>query len=83
MHYMSTTIGISQFKAHCLEIIDQLQRDQNEIIITKRDKPVAKVISLKKLEEEISSIFGMLKEKAEIKSDLIEAINEEWSAENE
>ncbi|WP_106874796.1 type II toxin-antitoxin system Phd/YefM family antitoxin [Candidatus Phycorickettsia trachydisci] len=80
---MSTTIGISQFKAHCLEIIDQLQRDQNEIIITKRDKPVAKVISLKKLEEEISSIFGMLKEKAEIKSDLIEAINEEWSAENE
>jgi prevent-host-death family protein len=80
---MTTTIGISQFKAHCLEIIDQLQRDQKEIIITKREKPVAKVISLKKLEEEINSIFGMLRDKAEIKSDLIEAIDEEWSAENE
>jgi len=80
---MTTTIGVSQFKAHCLEIIDQLQRDQNEIIITKREKPVAKVISLKTLEEEINSLFGMLRDKAEIKSDLIEAIDEDWSAENE
>jgi len=59
------------------------QSYQNEIIITKREKPVAKVISLKTLEKEINSLFGMLKDKAEIKSDLIEAINEEWSAGNE
>lgn len=71
---MTTTIGISQFKAHCLEIIDQLQRDQKEIIITKREKPVAKVISLKTLEEAKNSLFGMLRDKAEIRTDLIEAI---------
>jgi len=80
---MTTTIGISHFKAHCLEIIDQLQHDQKEIIITKREKPVAKVISLKTLEEGTNSLFGMLKDKAEIKAELIEAIDEEWSAENE
>ncbi len=79
---MTTIIGISQFKAHCLEIIDQLEHDK-EIIITKREKPVAKVISLKTLKEATNSLFGMLRDKAEIKSDLIEAINEEWSAENE
>jgi len=31
-------IAISQFKAHCLEIIDKLQATRQPIILIKRDK---------------------------------------------
>lgn len=35
---MATKIAISQFKSHCLEIIEKLQTNKESIIITKRDK---------------------------------------------
>ena len=78
---MTTKIAISQFKAHCLEIIDKLQTNQEPIIITKRDKAVAKVISLNDAEK--ISLFGLLKDKAKIKSDIIKSVNEKWSSEND
>ena len=75
---MSTKIAISQFKSHCLEIIAKLQNDQQPIIITKRDKPIAKVVSLHSNQ---LSLFGMLKNKAEIKTDILEPIEEKWDSE--
>jgi prevent-host-death family protein len=38
------TMGISQFKAHALKILDQVAKLQESIVITKRGKPVAQVI---------------------------------------
>lgn len=77
---MSTKIAISQFKAHCLEIIEKLQTSGQSVIITKRDKAIAKVLPMdtKKI-----SLFGMLKNKAEIKADILEPIDEKWNAEHE
>ena len=74
---MATKIAISQFKSHCLEIIEKLQTDKESIIITKRDREVAQIlpINTKKI-----SIFGMLKNKAEI--DILEPIEEKWNAEH-
>jgi len=75
---MSKKIAISKFKSHCLEIIDNLQHNHQSIIITKRDKVVAKVIPFKANK---TSIFGFLKGKAEIKGDIISSLEEEWDAE--
>jgi antitoxin (DNA-binding transcriptional repressor) of toxin-antitoxin stability system len=77
---MSTKIAISQFKSHCLEIIEKLQTNGQSVIITKRDKAVAKVLPInnKKI-----SLFGILKNKAEIKTNILEPIDEKWNAENE
>jgi antitoxin (DNA-binding transcriptional repressor) of toxin-antitoxin stability system len=77
---MSTKIAISQFKSHCLEIIEKLQINQQSVIITKRDKPIAKVVPL---DTKKVSLFGMLKNKAEIKADILEPIDEKWDAEHE
>ena len=78
---MTITIAISQFKSQCLEIIDKLQNNQETIIITKRDKPIAKVEAI--MTKSNSSLFGILKNKAEIKGDILEPINEKWDATND
>ncbi|NDA91293.1 MAG: type II toxin-antitoxin system Phd/YefM family antitoxin [Alphaproteobacteria bacterium] len=77
---MSTKIAISQFKSHCLEIIEKLQTNGQSVIITKRDKAVAKVLPI---DNKKISLFGILKNKAEIKANILEPIDEKWNAENE
>lgn len=77
---MSTKIAISQFKSHCLEIIKKLQISEESVIITKRDKPIAKVVPVDRTKV---SLFGMLKNKAEIKADILEQVDEKWDAEYE
>ena len=37
-------VGISQFRAHTVEILEQISRAQENIIITKRGKPLARII---------------------------------------
>lgn len=37
-------MAISQFKTHALKIIDQLSQDHEPIIVTKRGKPLARII---------------------------------------
>jgi len=77
---MSTKIAISQFKSHCLEIIEKLQTNGQSVIITKRDKAVAKVLPI---DNKKVSLFGMLKNKAEIKANILDPIDEKWDAEHE
>ncbi|WP_081688564.1 type II toxin-antitoxin system Phd/YefM family antitoxin [Inquilinus limosus] len=38
---MAKTIGAAEFKAACLRVIDDMNRDQEPVVITKRGKPVA------------------------------------------
>jgi prevent-host-death family protein len=37
-------VGISQFKAHTMEILEKVSQSQENIIITKRGKPLAQII---------------------------------------
>jgi prevent-host-death family protein len=74
---MYKKVAISKFKAHCLEIIKNLQSDHQPVIITKRDKPIARVMPL---ETEIVSLFGMFKSKGKINGDIISPIEEKWDA---
>ena len=38
------TVAISQFKAHAEKILDQVSKTQENIIITRRGKPLARII---------------------------------------
>ena len=75
---MTKEVAISEFKSHCLEILKNLEKTKSSIVITKLNKPIATVspFSTKK-----KSIFGLLKNKAEIKGDIIEPIEEMWEVE--
>ena len=37
------TMGISEFKTHALKILDQIDKTQEIIVITKRGKPLAQI----------------------------------------
>ena len=77
---MEQKISVSNFKAHCLKILDDMQNHHQVITITKRNKPIAK---LKPYIDESISIFGSFKGRGEIKSDITARIEEKWDSENE
>ena len=39
-----TTVSVTDFKAHCLQILGRMQDDPEEVLITKRGKVIAKVV---------------------------------------
>ena len=41
-----TLVAISELKAHCLRLVDEVARRRREIVITKRGKPIARVVPL-------------------------------------
>jgi prevent-host-death family protein len=80
MQEMKTkTIPAGDFKARCLAIMDEVQAKRQAVVITKRGKPVAKLVPV---ETEKDDIFGFFKGrgKIEIKGDIVSpAITpEEW-----
>jgi prevent-host-death family protein len=74
---MKRVIQAGKFKAECLKIMDDVQAKKYSIIITKRNKPIAKLVPI---EENNSLLFGKMKGTAHIKDDLIQSIGEEWNA---
>ncbi len=73
------TIPAGKFKVHCLAIMDEVQSKRQAVVITKRGKPVAKLVPLEKEKDEI---FGFFKGKGriEIKGDIVSPAftPEEW-----
>ncbi len=43
---MVRTVAISELKAHCLRLVDEVARRRRELVITKRGKPIARVVPL-------------------------------------
>jgi len=72
---MGAKIAISEFKAHCLEILNKLEGSRSSITITKRNKPIAIVSPFSKKKK---PIIGLMKDKGEIKGDIVSSFENEW-----
>ena len=59
-------IGAAKFKEQCLALLDQL--DADGLIVTKRGKPVARVVPYDSQEAEL---IGSLRHKIEVRGDLL------------
>ena len=70
------TIGAGAFKAKCLSLIDHVNANGGELIITKRGKPMAKLVPV--AQEKKESIFGALRGLATIHGDIVSPIVEPW-----
>jgi len=57
----------SAFKAQCLKVMNEIQATGEPVILTKRGKPVVKVIPIK---PEKDDIFGFMAGKVEIIGDI-------------
>ena len=71
------TIAAGKFKVHCLAIMDEVQAKREAIIITKRGKPVVKLVPA---EKEKDDIFGFFKGKIRVTCDVVAPAfsPEEW-----
>jgi prevent-host-death family protein len=71
-------IAAGDFKARCLKLMDEVQATRRPLVITKRGKPVARLVPV---EEEPRTIFGCMKGTVTIHGDIISPIEQEWHAE--
>ncbi len=77
MTMIMKNIPAGEFKARCLAIMDEVQAKRQAVVITKRSKPVAKLVPV---EKEQDDIFGFFKGKIKIKGDIIAPVlgPEDW-----
>ncbi len=73
---MASTIGAGEFKAKCLHLLDMVARRQEELIITKRGRPVAKLVPLRPDEP----LFGAMAGSVARQGDLVSPIDDPWEA---
>jgi prevent-host-death family protein len=72
-------ISAGQFKARCLRLMDEVKARHQEIVITKRGKPVARLVPY---EETPIPIHGFMKNTITIVGDVVSPTGEKWDAES-
>lgn len=60
----SKTIAAGVFKQGCLRILDEVAETHQEVVITKRGKPVAKLVPVKQEREREQEILATLRGKS-------------------
>ena len=68
-------IAISEFKAKCLALLEQVQKTKRPIRITRFGKPVAEVVPTSPAAS--SNWMGSMKDRIEILGDVVSPANEE------
>ena len=69
-------IPAAEFKAHCLQLLDRVEKSGESLVVTKRGRPVARVTPI----VSSTSLFGCLKGQVEIQGDLVQPTGEVWEA---
>jgi len=72
-------IAAGQFKAECLKLMDRVNENHEEIIISKRGKPVAKLVPFENVP--VRSIFGFTRNLVKNEKNIVESTGEKWNAE--
>jgi prevent-host-death family protein len=69
------------FKAKCLAVMDEVQKKRVPVLITKRGKPVAKLVPVEQ-ESKNDDLFGFMKGQGRIVGDIVSPAltREEWGS---
>ncbi len=71
------SISASEFKAKCLGLLDEVSEHGSEVVITKRGKPVARLVPVSK---QRGTLRGAWKGLARVRGDIVHV---DWTAEFE
>lgn len=74
---MPTTIAAGEFKAKCLKLLDEVAEKRHTLVITKRGKPVARLVPEPPKKQKL---FGSMKGSVLWEGDIISPIDVEWEA---
>lgn len=72
------TMKASEFKAKCLQLMDEVAHEGNEIVITKHGKPISRLVPYR---DPPKSLFGAGRGRMKIVGDIIGPVDVEWEAE--
>ena len=72
-------ISAAEFKAKCLKLMDEIAKTRKPIVITKRGKPVAKLVAVEP--EPRRPLFGYMAGTITCVGDIESPIDVEWEAE--
>ena len=72
-------VKAGEFKARCLKLMDRVNETGEEIVITKRGKPVARLVRPERPKKPIRFI-GCMKGTGKILGDIVSPIGEVWNA---
>lgn len=70
-------MGAGEFKAQCLALLNKVAREHETILVTKRGKPVAKVIPVNKAQKDLQQ---QLKGSVLSEKDIISPVSVRWEA---
>ncbi|MFL5266654.1 MAG: type II toxin-antitoxin system Phd/YefM family antitoxin [Stellaceae bacterium] len=74
-------VAAAEFKANCLRLMDEVAQQRRPIVITKRGKPVAKLVPV---EPEPIDLFGRMAGTIKIVGDIINPIEDAgWTGDEE
>ncbi len=71
-------VPAGEFKARCLKLMDEVRTTRQPLLITKRGKPVAKLVPV---EDEAPPLYGRMRGTVTIHGDIISPIEQDWHAE--
>jgi prevent-host-death family protein len=69
------TMKASEFKAKCLVVMDEVQARRVEVIVTKRGKPVAKLVPV---DDAPAGAFGFMRGTVVAHADLVAPDDDAW-----
>ena len=74
------SVNAAEFKAKCLKLIDEVATTHESVVITKRGKPMAKLVPIG--DETPTKLFGYMKHTGEILGDIVNVPHERFAAES-
>ena len=74
--HRESTIPAGRFKATCLKMLDEVADSRVAVTITKRGRPVARLVPV----ASTAPLFGALAGSVEDYGDLISPVDDEWNA---
>ncbi len=75
MVILVTMVAAAEFKARCLALLDEVSESGCELVVTKRGRPVARVVPVEKPEPLQGSIVEHVSE-----AELIAPLHDVWDA---
>ncbi len=78
MNWKIREVAAGEFKAKCLQLMDEVNASGVELVITKRGKPVAKLVPMD--EPKPATLWGAMRDRTHIADaiDLVSADPTEW-----
>ena len=71
------TVKASEFKAKCLQFMDEVKKTGDEILITKNGEPVSKLVPVR---HKPKTLFGAHRGRITVKGDIVSPLDIEWEA---